>query len=494
MASSKQSSKRVKRTSHMRENLMLLLLFVGVFAFIGFFSLLAIALARGERLTNDGIVPTGGVRIIAEPTLETIKINGKSYTLDRGLVNGLQAGVYTFEFEKEDFVTATRTVAVKTGLVTDIAVRLIPTSQALVQTNGTAITCNYFSPSGEFVYFTDAEGLWRQKTADSSPLTIFTPLLTKLLSATQITDLALDPSTCNLQANTNNSRLIWQQGAVNYILRADNLNVTSEVQKLSTLVTFPVSNASWSYHSDRILISSESNLFEYDLARNTSNLIMFSASKEFNYTLQSDEIIFIKENAIYTYKDASSTLLELPALDAASTVAISETALPIRVYSNLRDNKALVVVYQNNTSNTFVWYDLEQKSSLLIGNKPSTEIVSMNVDGRGLIVKESEGILNVLNIEEEKSSRTFTLNTQILLTNTLDVTTFNSTGSTIIVSRDQSFELRDRFGGNPVTISTSPYTFNKISGIFGNYSDSKIFLVLKPADKTTTLLFEINLR
>ncbi len=364
--------------------------FVVVFSSVLFvvLAVLALVVARGNIITNQGLVETGSIRLNVSPSSDyQVFLNEQSQTLSNNSISNITPGTFELKIDKQGYTSWHQSVDVKAGLVTDVTVQLFPQELKLEQLSKTNVDKTFFSTSHHYVYYSvtnvplgTSVGIWKQTLQQSNiPLIDESPL--KITDLTALIQKDIVAGTFTIKPSQDDTKLLLITTAATYVLDATSANQPSETNRLQ--VSYPVDEVNWLRPSSDLLIRSGNLLIDYNLDNKSSTIITYEVDKAPIYTLTSDAVLYLQDGKLYKFTPGSN-----------SAVVLENVTLPASITSlraGFSSDTDLVM-----QAGTKLYYLSTVESSLTeLGD---FGLVTLSPNGRNLMVSAADGTIYSLEI------------------------------------------------------------------------------------------------
>lgn len=469
-----------------KPTLLILLVIFCVGAVLTFASIIVILLANGLRPGESGLIRTGNLKLIAEPTNIEVQLNGEAKSLTNNIVSGLEPGVYTLTVSSPGYITWEKNIKVTAGLLEEVSVRLLPQNLPLKQFTQTNVKSVFFPKNADFVYYLvtdssnpDENGIWRQRIVSPGPLNFFIADRIRLL---ELNEELLESSKANaLQMNISpdNVRLLLTTSKSTYLLPADSATntLTSELS-LQSLVGYKPDQVEWVGNSGNLLLTTGNLRTVYDTAAGDQHVLAFRPLNEYSYSIAGSRLYFF---------DAQTKLLKQ--FVGGKFEAIPDVILPTttkRIFGATNDTQIML------TENEAGEIELHQFTKKYTYKFPAgSKILQSSSDGYAYII-EVDGQRQIVNIREVRALNTFeAVVTKLDLPN-INEFRFSANGNYILLHNDAGeLIVAERDGGNPVVIANEIKV--PLNAAELNSSSTQLFLFISESAVGGNI-YTINLR
>lgn len=307
-----------KTNKQIRKKKFLTYLLVGVVIVLFILSfVIAIILTQGGKITRQGIVETGSIKLEIQPDSRDLLIylNDKQVKSDDSYINNIEPGKYTLRIESEQFHVWEKYITVKPSLVTALDIKLFPIEPELVQVTQTNIANVFFSENGDYAYYivNDAKltpekrGLWRIKLENQD---LFfrrntTPEKLADIGEELLTYFSGDGSV--ITPDSSNNRLLIYNKTISKVVLFDinSTNTASQFLDITPSIGFFPEEVHWFNNNNSLIVSNQQIVFEYNIVNQEKTLVTYSLDNQPVYSTNNQDLyVFSKnENSIYSYQN-----------------------------------------------------------------------------------------------------------------------------------------------------------------------------------------------
>jgi len=275
-------------------------------------SIIAIIVTEGGRITRDGIVETGSVRLSIQPNSRNILIylNDKLVKPEGNVINNIVPGEHIIRIESKGFHVWEKQISIRPSLVTSLEARLFPLESELVQITQTNIEKVFFTEDGSYAYYMvidpklnpSKQGLWALRLDDQE---IFFKRGFSPQKIAEINDPVfelLNTENVKIFPDNNNNRLLIISGTLQktVIFDPNQSNPVQRIVNISTKVGFNPENISWFNNNNSLLVSNDEILLELNLINDEKTLI--------SYTPQTRPIYASNGSVLFLYQQAENRI------------------------------------------------------------------------------------------------------------------------------------------------------------------------------------------
>lgn len=295
-------------------------------------ALIAIILAQGRTITNDGnFEQTSIILLSSSPNNVDTKIDDKPVQVLDRRIEWIEPGIRNMKVSKEGYSNWNRDLKVESGVITEVFAQLYPNEFILKNINEQDVNKVYFTNDREYVYYfvlnsevSQEIGLWRYKLTRN--FLDLNPNAPQKISSLDSFINSISKNEFSIDVSSDNQKLILFSKSGN-IFSLININTGLEESNLVNELGFIPDRYYWFRNSTSLIIEKNNLLFEYELSTNQRGLIDFSFEKQLIYSVNSNFVIFknTQNNNIYIYRDKVSSIFNLgqiSSLDKESVIEI----------------------------------------------------------------------------------------------------------------------------------------------------------------------------
>lgn len=364
-------------------------------------AILAVIIARGNAINEDGVQATGTIRLQVQPSNNItayLDEQQKSLTNEQ-TIEGIIPGKYTLKITKTDYQTWQQKVEVNAGLVTDVSVQLFPAEIPLEQITQTNIKQTFYSNNGRYVYYSVVNsplgsqvGIWRQ-TLERGLLPIIEEQPLKITNLTKEIQKPAQQGELKIVPSPDASRLLIKTPEQYFILDAGRYNEPSEQNLLD--LELPVEKVSWLEDSNNLLLQTENLHAEYHLDNGAITLINYG---NYPQAFLNNTLVTVKHQDLYRYQNRLQEKIQLENIELPKNIS--------EIYGAKKRQDNLII--KNDGGLHFL--NLQESLLTKIGDY---RVISVSPNATHLIVKEQDEIKGVdINIS--------------LLRNNVDITIYDT--------------------------------------------------------------------
>ena len=362
-------------------------LFALVFSSVIFVALAGIALfiARGNIITDQGLVETGSVRFNVNPSgTYQVFLNEQVQTIANNSVSNLTPGSYDLKIDKQGYTSWHQSIDIRAGLVTDVTVQLFPQDLKLEQLSKTNVDKVFFSPSHRYAYYAIINyplgtqvGLWKQTLQQSNiPLIAEQPL--KITNLTDLIAKDINGGKFTIKPSLDDTRILLLTTTATYVLDSSRYNEPATENKLD--LSYPVDEINWLGSSSNLLIRSGNLLIDYDLNKKSSTIISYEADKTPIYSATNNSVTYLLRGKLYKYTSGNNTAVVLENVTLPENITTIQTGSSSDTDLILKDGTKLF--YLNVTDS-------------YLTELGAYDLVTMSPNGRNLIVSDGQKLTSI---------------------------------------------------------------------------------------------------
>jgi hypothetical protein len=353
----------------------------------------ALTLARGNTITQDGIVQTGTIRLKVNPNSSGLRVflDSQLQRLDNDTLTSVIPGTYELSVQLEGYKSWSQRVEIRKGIVADFSVQLFPEDsqlESLTNTNVSSVVYNYRNKSAYYTVIdsqisTDI-GLW-QRQIEEPTITLIPSQPQRISNITPTINAAIEANQFAVLPSPDDSKLLVKIGDSYHLLATNRYNEPDLTNQLT--LNFEVERVSWLNNSN-LLIQSDTALIDYNTDSQINSLVYLGAA-QIEYVNANGTVYVELDGDIYVYRSQKLTPLVIENLDIPSAD---------RLFVN--EISADVIVIRSGTN----LYYLDTKTKFLVELGQYT-FVNISPDSRKLIL-EASGEYTVVEIEYNSISNT----------------------------------------------------------------------------------------
>jgi len=463
---------------YMKKNKLLkkFLIFFIITFFLGL-TIFIIIITRGGKITPEGIVETGVIRVIIEPSDIDCKvyIDDSEVTLTKQTISNLEDGNHLLRVESDGYTNWQKNISVVHGLVTETFARLYPTDMAITQVTNSNINNLFFSPDNNYIYyaiinseFGNDKGIWRLKLTKNNSLfgnnSIEKP--EKVLELSEIIIPLLNNDSYEIKSSADNKKILITTTDITYLFDIENnespRNITKELSLNPTSIN-------WFDESNSILIYDKNILFEYNLDSKSSTLIHYIKDQNIIFTANNHTVYYFNtlNHKIYKYINNTPSLIS----PVGTTLPEDITA----IYSPTDNTNVLIL----KTNSDYKYLNIK-KGIIKSITTLDYQLLTIAPQGNSILFKKNNHIY-AFSIKEILATNTLQSDFTKILTkfDDLDVLKYtpNSTHILYYSHKAQIVAIIESDGNNVYQLNTNGFDINKVSFTM-NITGENIFLLL----------------
>lgn len=456
-------------------------------------TIIAIIVTEGGKITKDGIVETGSIRLSIQPNNRNtvVYLNDKLVKPENNVINNIVPGEHVVRIESAQFHIWEKQVFVRPSLVTNLEARLFPLEPELNQITQTNIDKVFFSEDGNYAYYlvTDSElsasqkGLWLIRLDDQEIFFRrgFSP--DKVAEFTDPVFELLNSEDVEVLPDNNNNKLLIVSAThqKTFVFDPKQTNPLQRIIDISSKVGFQPNNVSWFNNNNSLIISNNDILLEFNLVNEEKTLISYSPESQPIYVGNGSVLFFYQPvgKKLFTYQNKllkEQTFIGVVLPDNVSGMAISA------------DAKSLVLSSESN----HYYLDLELSQLKLLHS--NSEIIDFSFDGSTAIFNENGQIVTVT-IEKLAISKEIVIKPSLTMINPAYDPHFINNSNLIVFNNqtESKLQVSENDGSNIISIVENTDIINGYYA-FQKSGSSVVVLIEDENDENilNTNLFKLN--
>jgi len=382
-----------KKQTRKRKYLTIILVLCVITLFL-FSTLIAIIFTQGGKITRNGIINTGSVKLEIIPQNIDVEVflDGKKVKVENDYINNIDPGDHSLRIESPDFHAWEKVVTIRPSLVSNVGVKLFPLDPELLQLTQTDIDQVFFSVDGSYAYYlvnspllSDNErGFWRIRLEDQD---IFfkrsanaVPEKLTELSAELYTILSSNNFVVNPDSNNRQLIIYTEDHSQQYLIDLGQNGSEIVITDLNELLGFIPTSVSWFNSNNSLIVANESLSVEFNLTNMEKTVIAYSPTDKITFSANNTSVFYhsTADNTLSSYQNKQSKKLK-----------VSPTPLPNNI-SNIwlsQDSNSLVL----EADNAYYLFDLQSQKLLpLISD---AKYIEMSFNGRTILFLKDEKLV-----------------------------------------------------------------------------------------------------
>jgi len=456
-------------------------------------SIIAIIITEGGRITKDGIVETGSIRLSIQPNNRNtiVYLNGKVVKPENNVINNVAPGEHSVRIESRGFHIWEKQLSVRPSLVTNLEARLFPLESELVQITQTNINKVFFSEDGSYAYYmvTDTElkqdqkGLWVLRLDDQEIFFRRGFVPQKIAELSDPVFELLDSEDVKVFPDNNNNRLLIVSSTLGktVVFDPNQTNPLQRITDISSKVGFNPDNVLWFNNNNSLLISNDEILLELNLVNEEKTLISYTPQNRPVYA-SNGSVLFLYQttgNKLFTYQN------KLLKEQAFPGIVLPEDVSEMRLST---DAKSLLL--SSNSNHYYFNLDLVQLKLL----HSNSNLIDFSFDGSTSIFNENGQIVTA-RVEKLISPKDIVISATPTEIDPANHPHFIYNSNLIVFNNQQELKLQvsENDGSNIVSIVENTDIINGYY-VFQKSGSSVVFLIEDESDENilSTNLFKLN--
>lgn len=458
-------------------------------------SIIAIIMTAGGKITKEGIIETGSIKLFIQPSNRntSIFLDEKQVKPENGIINNVIPGQHLLRIESSQYHTWEKQIYIRGSLVTSVDIRLFPLEPELKQITQTNISKVFFSEDGNFAYYIvndenltpDQNGLWLLRLDEQEIFfkKNFTP--TKIIDSSSSIFELLTTEGLKLMPDPNNNKIVIQLDTPQqtYIFDPKQVEPQKQLIDISSQVGFQPEKLYWFNNGNSLIISKQNIVTEYNLTNNEKTLIYYSNDSNIVYS-SNDTSLYLYDpinTKLLTYQNKSLKEVDIPNIN-----------LPVDITSIQISDDSKSMLLSSNLEHYYLSLDFIKLEP--IGQ--NSTILDFSSDGTRIILNENSSIITIT-VDKIVTSKDITLNSYSTtldyknnphFINNSNLIAFNNTeASSLQVSEDD--------GSNIITILGDSHVLDDYYA-FQRSGSSVVVLVEDKAEDNilSTNLFKLNFK
>lgn len=385
-----------KKQTRMKKYLtsILILFIIAIFLVV---TVVAIIFTQGGKITKDGIINTGSIKLEISPEnldvniyLDDKKVEPKSH-----YINSIEPGEHSLRVEGTSFHAWEKKITIRESLVSNIEVKLFPLEAELLQLTKTDIDKVFFSEDGSYAYYLvtntalqpQDRGFWKLRLEDQDIFFRRTTVPEKIADINSEISNILSENDFSVNSDSNNKQLLisTKDQQRQYLIDLGQNSTDIVISDLTELLGFTPSYVNWFNNNNSLIVANDEIVFEYNLINHEKTIIdytteqpIFTSNSTIVYIYSpSDHILSTYQNKQIKRDDTLSALLP----SNIEKIWVSQ------------DSNSLVV----STDSTFHLLDIATKQIITLVK--DAELLEMSFNGRTILF-DSNGEISTVTIDK----------------------------------------------------------------------------------------------
>lgn len=366
--------------------------------------IVTILYAQGNIYQNGQIVTTGTLKIQTDPAdvKYNVYFNDKQQSITENQVKNIVEGNYIVKITADGYIDWTKTIPITKGIVSEIDVKLYPSTTSATQVTVTNIDKAFFSKDGSYIYYVvknseigSDEGIWRlpinpsglffnQQSQNPVKLSDITPDISSFINA----------GTYLISESNDNSKILLKNTADKqyFVLNAGGFN-NDPLTSIDKLINYPADDIVWFNGNNDVLVSTANVLSDYNLNSGIMTMLKYQPN---------NPIIFTSNNAsVYIY-DSTLKILQSYQGQKMVNMNLKNLVLPNNIVSMQLPSANSDVIYFGTSDGNYYYIDIKQLFVKQIENSggKAISLKELSNDGSSAIFSDTDSIGYVFNAVE----------------------------------------------------------------------------------------------
>lgn len=357
-------------------------------------TLIAIIFTQGGKITRNGIINTGSIKLEISPQNIDVKVSvdGKKVKVENNYINNIDPGEHSLRIESPDFHAWEKIITIRPSLVSNIEVKLFPLAPELLQLTQTDIDQVFFSVDGSYAYYLvssplirDSEqGFWRIRLEDQDIFFKRDAVPEKLTEHSAELYKILSNNNFVVNPDSNNRQLIIYtlDHTEQYLVDLGQNGSEIVITDLNELLGFIPTYVNWFNNNNSLIIGNETILMELNLTSMEKTAITYSPSHKPIFSVNITSIYFYSESdkTLSIYQNKQSKKLKLPSISLPNNIT--------NIWLSADSNFMIL-----ETEETYHLLDLQSQELLLLIS--GAHFLDMSFNGRTILFLKDDKLITI---------------------------------------------------------------------------------------------------